>query len=83
MARDQRPGRGHADEHRPGPAADAGARLLAQGRVRLVADDDRVRVGHAPGVADEPLVGLDGDWAVGMVGAVEERRREPVGVAAV
>ena len=35
------------------------------------------------GVAHEPLVGLDGDRAVGMVGAVEQRRREPVLVAAV
>ena len=35
------------------------------------------------GVADEPLVGLDGDRAVGMVRAVQQRRREPVLVAAV
>ena len=83
VAGDQRAGRGHADEHRLRPAADAGARLLAEGRVRLVADHDRVGVGDAVGVADEPLVGLDRDRAVGMVRAVQQRRREPVLVAAV
>ena len=69
----------------PGPRADRRRRLLAQRGVRLVADDDRVGVGDAPGVADEPLVGLDGDRAVGAVGAgaVEQRRRLAVAVAAV
>ena len=67
----------------PGPVADAGAGLLAERGVRLVADHDRVGVGDAAGVADEPLVGLDRDRAVGVVGAVEQRRREAVLVAAV
>ena len=66
-----------------GPVADAGAGLLAERRVGLVADHDRVGVGDAAGVAHEPLVGLDRDRAVGMVGAVEQRRREPLLVAAV
>ena len=35
------------------------------------------------GVADEPLVGLDRDRAVGVVRAVQQRRREPLLVAAV
>ena len=83
VAGDQRAGRGHADEDRARPGADAGAGLLAQRGVGLVADHDRVGIGDAAGVADEPLVGLDGDRAVGMVGAVEQGRREPVGVAAV
>ena len=63
----------------------AARRLLAQRGVRLVADDDRVGVGDAPGVAHEPLVGLDRDRAVGAVGAVavEQRRRLAVAVAAV
>ena len=41
---DQRAGRGHADEDRAGPGADAGAGLLAERGVGLVADDDRVGV---------------------------------------
>ena len=49
----------------------------------LVADDDRVGVGDSARIADEPLVGLDGDRAVWMIGAVEQRRRESFGVAAV
>ena len=85
VAGDQRAGRGHADEDRAGPGADRGARLLAERGVRLVADDDRVGVGDPPGVAHEPLVGLDGHRAVGAVGAlaVEQRGRAPFGVAAV
>ncbi len=83
MAGDQRAGRGHADEHRPLPVADAGAGLLAERGVGLVADHDRVGVGDLAGVADEPLVGLDGDRPVGVVLALQQRRREPVGVAAV
>ena len=67
----------------PGPGADAGAGLLAERGVGLVADHDRVGVGDAAGVADEPLVGLDRDRAVRVVGAVEQRRREPLAVAAV
>ena len=41
------------------------ARLLAEGGVGLVADDDRVGVRDLPGVAHEPLVGLDGHRAAG------------------
>jgi hypothetical protein len=54
--------------------------------VRLVADDDRVGVRDAPGVAHEPLIGLDGDRAElpgARAVAVEQRRRDAVGVAAV
>ena len=83
VAGDQRAGRGHADEDGAEPGADAAAGLLAERGVGLVADHDRVGVGDPAGVADEPLVGLDRDRAVGMVGAVEQRRREAVGVAAV
>ena len=45
VAGDQRARGGHADEHRLVPVADRRRRLLAQRGVRLVADDDRVRVG--------------------------------------
>ena len=83
VAGDQGAGRGHADEDRALPVADAGAGLLAERRVGLVADHDRVGVGDLAGVADEPLVGLDGDRPVGVVLALEQRRREAVGVAAV
>ena len=83
VAGDQRAGGGHADEDRADPGADAGAGLLAERGVGLVADDDRVGVGDAAGVAHEPLVGLDRDGAVGMVGVVQQRRREPLAVAAV
>ena len=77
------PGRCHADEHRAGPVANAGARLLAERRVCLVADHDRVGVRDPAGVADEPLVGLDRDRSVGMIGVVEQRRAEALLVAAV
>ena len=70
VAGDQRPGRGHADEDGAVPGADAGAGFLAQRGVRLVADHDRVGVGDFLVVADEPLVGLDRDRAVGVVAAV-------------
>ena len=83
MARDQRAGRRHADEDRALPAADRGARLLAQRGVRLVADHDRVGVGDVAGVAHEPLVGLDGHRAVGAVLVAQQRRRDAVRVAAV
>ena len=49
----------------------------------LVADDDRVGVGDPAGVAHEPLVGLDRHGAVGGVVVVEQRRADPVAVAAV
>ncbi len=48
----------------------------------FVADDDRVGVGDAVRVADEPLVGLDRYRAVGMIGAVEQRRAQALLVAA-
>ena len=67
VARDQRAGRRHADEDRALPAPDRGARLLAQRRVRLVADHDRVGVRDVAGVAHEPLVGLDRHRPVGAV----------------
>ena len=83
VAGDQRPGRGHADEDGAGPGADAGAGFLAQRGVRLVADHDRVGVGDLLVVADEPLVGLDRDRAVGVVAVAEQRRPQPLLVAAV
>ena len=83
VAGDQRAGRGHADEDRARPGADAGAGLLAQRGVGLVADHDRVGVGDPLRVAHEPLVGLDGDRPVGVVAAVEQRRPQPLLVAAV
>ena len=83
VAGDQRPGRGHADEDRAGPVADAGAGFLPERGMRLVADHDRVRVGDLLVVADEPLVGLDGDRAVGVVAAVDERRAQALLVAAI
>ena len=67
----------------PAQRADRGRGLLAERRVRLVADDDRVGVGDLAGVADEPLVGLDRDRAVGRVLALQQRRADPVAVAAV
>ena len=83
VAGDQRPGRGHADEDRPGPGADAGAGFLAQRGVRLVADDDRVGVGDLLVVADEPLVGLDRDRAFGVIAVAQQRRAQALLVAAV
>ena len=88
VAGDQRAGRRHADEDRAGPRADRRGRLLAERGVGLVADDDRVGVGDPPGVADEPLVGLDRHRAdvlrrVGAAVVGQERRRGAVGVAAV
>ena len=83
VAGDQRARRGHADEDRAGPLADRGARLLAERRVGLVADDDRVGARDLAGVAHEPLVGLDGHRAVGRARVVAEQRRvDAVGVAA-
>src|SRR6185437_16124035 len=49
----------------------------------LVADDDGVGVRDAPGIAHEPLVGLDGDRAVGGVVAVEQRGADAIAIAAV
>ena len=51
--------------------------------MRLVADDDRVGAGDLAGVAHEPLVGLDGDRAVGGVLPVEQRPADALAVAAV
>ena len=51
--------------------------------MRLVADDDRVGVRDPGCIAYEPLVGLDGDGAVGGVLAVEQRGADPFRIAAV
>ena len=67
----------------PSQRADRLARLLAQRGVGLVADDDRVGVGDLADVAHEPLVGLDGDRAIGLVLVAQQGRRDPLGVAAV
>jgi hypothetical protein len=82
VAGDQGAGRGHADVDGAVPVADAGARFLAQGGVCLVADHDRVGAGDPLLVADEPLVGLNRDRPVGVVAAVEQRRPQPLLVAA-
>src|SRR6185312_16724418 len=82
VAGDQRARRGHADEDGPVPSADRGGRLLAERGVRLVADDDRVRVGDLAGVADEPLVGLDRDRPIGAVLPGEQRSGDASAVAA-
>ena len=81
---DQRARGRHADEDRAEPVADRGARLLAEGGVRLVADDDRVRVRDVARVADEPLVGLDRDRAVGarLLVVLQQRRARALLVAA-
>ena len=50
--------------------------------MRLVADDDRVRVGDLAGVADEPLVRLDRHRALRVVLAGQQRRGDAVAVAA-
>ena len=83
MAGDQRARRRHAHEDRAGPLADSRAGLLAERGVGLVADDHGVDGGDLAGVADEPLVGLDGDRAVGtqVVLRAEQRRRDAVAVA--
>ena len=83
VAGDERARRGHADEDGAGPLADRRAGLLAEGRVRLVADDHGVDRGDPARVAHEPLVGLDGHWAIGaqVVLGTEQRRGDPVAVA--
>ncbi len=62
LLRDELLGGGHPDVQRLGECADCGARLLTEGRVRLVADDEVVRatteLRPMPG---EPRVRLDGD----------------------
>jgi hypothetical protein len=83
VAGDQRARGRHADEDRPAPVADRGRGLLAQRGVRLVADDDRVGVGDAAGVAHEPLVGLDRHRPVGRVVGAQQRARDAVLVAPV
>ena len=83
MAGDQRARRGHADEDGAGPVADRRRGLLAERRVGLVADDDRVGVRDLARVADEPLVGLDGDRPVRVVVAGQQRGRDALRVAAV
>ena len=83
MAGDQRARRGHPDETGSGQARMQALVFSPERRVRLVADHDRVGVGDRLGVADEPLVRLDGDRAVGVVVRPEQRGREAVLVAAV
>ena len=83
VARDEGAGRRHADEYRARPVADRRGSLLAERGVRLVADDDRVGVRNVAGVANEPLVGLDGDRAVRAVLAQQERARDALLVAPV
>ncbi len=82
MARDQRARGGHADEDRARPVADRAAGLLAQRRVRLVADDDRVGARDLAGVAHEPLVGLDRHRSLDRVLAEQQRTGDALGVAA-
>ena len=67
----------------PVQCADRAGGLLAQRGVRLVADDDRVRVGDVAGVAHEPLVGLDRHRAVGAVLALSSAGAIRLRVAAV
>ena len=62
LLRDQLLGRRHPDVDGLGEAADRGARLLAERGVRLVADDELVRLAvQVADVAREPGVGLDRD----------------------
>ena len=65
LLRDQLLGRRHADVERLVERADRGARLLAEGGVRLVAEDEVVRLAiELRAVAGEPGVGLDRDRVV-------------------
>ena len=62
LLRDQLLGRGHADVERLAEGADRRGGLLAERRVRLVADHELVGVARdVVGVAREPGVGLDRD----------------------
>ena len=83
LLRDELLGRRHADVERLGERPDRGARLLAESRVRLVADDEVVRVAVELGaVAGEPRVRLDRDRAVDPgAGAGHDRVGEAVAVA--
>ena len=80
---DQLLGCRHPDENRLWEAADRGARLLAERGVRLVADDELVRVSaQVADVAREPRVGLDRDGVVARrLLAALDRRDDPVAVA--
>ena len=83
LLRDQLLGRGHADVERLVEGADRGARLLPERRVRLVADDEVVRLAVELGaVAREPGVGLDRDRVLARrARALEDRLGEAVAVA--
>ena len=85
LLRDELLGRRHPDEDRLGEAADRGARLLAERGVRLVADDELVRVAaQFADVAREPGVGLDRDRiVVRRLLAALDRRDDSVAVALV
>ena len=66
LLRDQLLGRGHPDEEGLGERADRRTRLLAESRVRLVADDEVVGVAVELGaVTREPGVRLDRQRGVG------------------
>ncbi len=83
LLRDQLLRRGHADEERLVECADRPARLLAERRVRLVAEHEVVRLAvELRPVAREPGVGLDRDRVVARRAlALEDRLGEPVAVA--
>ena len=85
LLRDQLLGRGHPDEDRLREAPDRRARLLAQRRVRLVADHELVRVAvQVLDVTREPGVGLDRDRVFARRAvAAGDLRRDPVAVALV
>ena len=85
LLRDQLLGRGHADVDRLAEAADRRRGLLAERRVRLVADHELVRRARdLVDVAREPRVGLDRDRVLPQRRrcALEDRVAEAVGVAA-
>ena len=83
LLRDQLLRRRHADVDRLAERPDRGARLLAERRVRLVADHELVRAARDLGrVAREPGVGLDRDRVVAQrLHAGVDRVGEAVGVA--
>jgi hypothetical protein len=83
LLRDELLGRRHPDEERLRECADRSARLLAESSVRLVADDEVVRVAvELRAVPGEPRVRLDRDRAVDPgTGVGHDRVGEAVAVA--